>query len=194
MGPVQDVNWNLYNMSSYHLKYTMYDVLFLESFIKNMYKRHNNSTELNIVTQINKFCFYEKYELSGILNESKQLVDVINNYFIINGDSQIRLIELYELVINKINTNNDKSIQPLQYFLKTLEINNFKKFMVTVLKRIVYTIALESHTVYENKKSIYKTQISYLNVFDKLLKFKLTDLAIMFIDFTDKAKEIINKL
>jgi hypothetical protein len=172
----------------------MYDVLFLESFIKNMYKRHNNSTELNIVTQINKFCFYEKYELSGILNESKQLVDVINNYFIINGDSQIRLIELYELVINKINTNNDKSIQPLQYFLKTLEINNFKKFMVTVLKRIVYTIALESHTVYENKKSIYKTQISYLNVFDKLLKFKLTDLAIMFIDFTDKAKEIINKL
>ena len=194
MGPVQDVNWNLYNMSSYHLKYTMYDVLFLERFIKNMYKRHNNNTELNVVTQINKFCFYEKYELSNILNESKQLVDTINNYFIVNGESQIRLIELYELITNKINTNNDKNMQPLQHFLKTLEINNFKKFMVTVLKRIVYTIALELHTVYENKKSIYKTQISYLNIFDKLLKFKLTDLAIMFIEFTDKAKEIIDNL
>lgn len=189
MGPVQDVNWNLYNMSSYHLKYTMYDVLFLEKFIKNIYLFKINKKELNLVSEINKFCCYEKYEISGILQESKQIVDTINNYFIITHGSQLKLIEIYDLIIKTLLNN-----QKLVHFLKTLEINNFKRFITTVLKRIVYVLTTELYQVYENKKTVYISKLSYINVFDKLLKFELVELAVKIIEFTNEAKKIIEEI
>lgn len=186
MGPVQDVNWNLYNMSSYHLKYTMYDVLFLKKFVKNIYKSEINKSELNLVSEVNRFCCYEKYEISEILHESKQIVDVINNYFIITkSSSQLKLIDIYDLIIKSIQ--ND-------HFLKTIDINNFKKFITTILKRIVYVLVTELHTVYENKKTIYTVKLSYINIFDKLLKFNLVELAKKIIEFTNESKKIIGNL
>lgn len=198
MGPVQDVNWNLYKMSSYHLKYTMYDVLFLEKFVKNIYakylekypfNREDAKSELNLVSQINRLCFYEKYELTNILIESKAVVDIINNYFIVTNDSQLKLIDIYESTMQSLSVSNK-----LSHFLKTIEINNFKRFITTILKRIIYVLVLETHAVYENKKTIYEAKHSYINIFDKLLKFKLPNLAIKIIEFTDEAKEIIGKI
>lgn len=190
MGPVQDVNWNLYNMSSFHLKYTMYDVLFLKNFIKNIYKSGIDKNELDIVSQINRFTCYEKYEISGILQESKQIVDVINNYFVIISNSQLKLIDIYDIVIKSMSSNNNFS-----HFLKTMEINNFKKLITMIFKRIVYVLISESHKIYENKKTIYATKISYINIFDKLLKFKFVELSTKIMEFTNEAKKIIkNKI
>lgn len=186
MGPVQDVNWNLYNMSSYHLKYTLYDVLFLNNFVKNIYKKYSNKFQLKLINEINRSCFYEKYGFISILSESKQIVDLINNYFIIIESSQIRLIEIYDLTMKELLMNEN-----LNLFLKTLEINNFKKFITMILKRIIYVIVLENYTVYENKKTTYKFHHSYLNIFDKLLKYELNKLAIKLIEFTDISKRLI---
>lgn len=194
MGPIQDVNWDLKSMSSHHLKYAMYDVLFLERFLKNIYKMGEKigitKKELNVVSQIDRFYSYEKYGILEVLQESKQIVDTVNNYFILKtvDSTQIKLIDIYDKVIAYLATNTK-----LSNFLKTIEINNFKKFITIVLKRIVYVLVSESYQIYENKKTIYTNKISYITIYDKLLKFKLVDLAKIIFKFTSEAKNYVSK-
>ena len=44
MGPVQDISWNIHKMSSHHVKYALYDVLFLKHFLSNIYSLANKNT------------------------------------------------------------------------------------------------------------------------------------------------------
>src|ERR1700744_3339476 len=39
MGPIQHINWNIHKMSTHHLKYALYDVLFLKEFLFDMLRK-----------------------------------------------------------------------------------------------------------------------------------------------------------
>ena len=196
MGPVQDVRWNIKKMSSYHLKYVLYDVLYLKEFVINVFKlslEKNNSLyqQLKYISQINRFICYEKYDVSEILKETKMLVDPMNNYIVYPKfqENKKTMITIYGEVMEFIILPSiDMKIT------KLLDINNFKKPLILLFKRIIYGIILEKYQVYENKKDKVHSHIEYTNILKKLIDLKLERFSILIDNFIESVKVNIIKL
>lgn len=194
MGPIQDVKWNIKKMSSYHLKYAMYDVFYLKKFISKIYstatmKNVALRNQLDIISTINRFVCFERFELSHILIISKKMTDDINNYIAESSDKSKRntLITIYSTIIDKI------MIPSLELKVtKLLEINNFKKALVTLFKRIVYSIITHKYTVYKNKTYRYDNKITWKEITNELLNLKLDKLVLLLEKFYDSAKSMIS--
>jgi hypothetical protein len=174
MGPVQDVNWNVKKMSSFHLKYASYDVFFLRQYIYAIYEKaiQLNPTmyyHLKYIPQITRFIYYEKYGLSNILNMSKTIVDPINNYIItLKTGNKTTLVAIYnDIIANlEIPSINMKIID-------LLGINYFKTPLSLILKRIIYTAISENYVIYENKKDKLHTKLSFKEIYPTLDELNL---------------------
>lgn len=201
MGPVQDVQWNISKMSSYHLKYVLYDVLYLKKFVTTIFKLSLKKDEMlyqqiKYISSINRFICYEKYDISNILNETKNIVDPMNNYIVesrmIQRDDtssyksqsqQKTLIFIYNQIIENI------VISSLGLKVsKLLEINNFKKGLTLLFKRIIYATIAEKHVIYENKKQKMKNKIEYKSIFQKMAHLKLEKLETLLEKFADSVR------
>ena len=104
MGPIQDVQWNLVKMSSFHLKYVLYDVLYLKAFIQSIFKNANETDSilyehLKYISPINRFTCLEKFGISNILETIKNITDPVNNYIVVNGNKKMTLINIYNEII-----------------------------------------------------------------------------------------------
>jgi len=197
MGPIQDVQWNIDKMSSFHLKYVIYDVLYAKKFIKNIFikasqKNTSLHQQLKLIPTIDRFHYYEKYGISNVLSLSKDVTDNINNYWAESKDyiTKKTLISVYTNVINKLvipSTNTKIS--------NLLEINNFKKTLSLLFKRIIYSIITEKYDVYTNKKDRFVDKISWKELLKNLLDLKLDKLASFLVKFHDASKaSIISEL
>lgn len=161
MGPVQDVQWVLKKMSSFHLKYVLYDVLYLKGFIQAIFKNANiNDTilfeHLKYISVINRFVCFEKFSIINILDKIKILIDPLNNYIVHHGEKKITLINIYNTIIEKsFLPSIDLKITNL------LEINNFKKPLNLLFKLIVFSIITNKYSIYMNKKDKFTFKINY---------------------------------
>lgn len=172
MGPVQDINWNVKNMSSFHLKYAAYDVLFLRRFLSDMHKMAkkigNIDRTMAYITTITKFTFLEKYNVISIIPETKLIVDKINNYIIKIGEKNHTLISIYnDVITNMILPGLELRIADI------LNINYFKGYLTFIFKRIIYSILSDRYTIYINKSDKYNEKITFKDIYPILSKADL---------------------
>ena len=189
IGHIQYVNWDIYKMNIHHLQYAAYDVIYLKKFLNNILKLILHQ-HVKYIYEIDRFTYYEKYKISNILLNSKQITDKLNNYIVESLDHKTKtMIDIYNEVIEKVY------IQSITMKIsKLLEINNFKKSLTLLFKIIIYTIIVENYDVYINKKYKFTDKLSYNDIIEQLTKLKLHKLTILLEHFYDSAKEIIINL
>jgi hypothetical protein len=169
MGPIQDVRWNVMNMSSYNFKYSVYDVLYLYNFYKDINKKAKQETpklynSYMYIAEITKFVFLEKYKITDILVYIKQKIDPINNYLIKIKNKNITLITVYNNIIKDMIVKSDKLTFHINHYFG---INYFKTHLSMLFKFITYSILLDSYIIYKNKDSKYIDKFDMHDLFDR---------------------------
>src|SRR5690606_6226194 len=71
-GPVQDISWNINKLSSFHIKYALYDVLFLEYYVKQLFSFIKNNTPkyyytYSYISDVVRFSILERREITNII-------------------------------------------------------------------------------------------------------------------------------
>lgn len=196
MGPVQDVHWNISKMTTDHLKYALYDVLYLKEFVSKIfslakYKNIGLRQQLKYVPQIDRFICYEKYGVSelDLGDKIKSELDYMNNFIIDSAGRQLTMIGCYNEIISNITIpKNDTKISNL------LEINNFKKILALIFKKVIYSIIISKFDVYISKNKLFNKKIIYRDIIDQLLVCKLDKLASLVEYFYVEAKTAIYNL
>ena len=199
MGPVQDIKWNIHKLSSYHIKYALYDVLFLRHFINNILDRITKETPQYINTYkyiifITRFIFMERRDVTDILKFCKEKIDPTHNYMIKTKGQNLTLIKIYrEIIENFIIPVPKQAVEDIDISF-ILSVNYFKNTMGILFKFLTYHVVRENYAIYQksdvkmrdrfpiadlNKKlqeAKYK-EINYLsNMFQNEVKNKLTSL------------------
>jgi hypothetical protein len=194
MGPVQDINWNVMKMSSFHLKYAAYDVLYLHKFFnKMMYTTQKNGENLYeqmlFIPHITRFVFYEKYLVTNLVETSKKMIDPVNNYILVYKNKKITLISLYETIIKEIHIG-----AMLLKISNLLSINYFKSSLNVIFKRIIYSIAYNNYEIYENKNNLASNNINMDNVYETLEKYEMNKIMLLFDIFHNESKDYISTI
>jgi hypothetical protein len=173
MGPVQDIEWNINKMSSFHILYALYDVLFLKHYLFDIFRmsfeKLNNDNIYKYLLFIVRFVLLEKKEVTLITKISKAEIDPINNYLIKFNNKNFTLIAIYNDIIKKfIIQETDIDVNLL------LEINYIKTNLVILLKRIIYGIITENFKVKKNKNEIFTTKLLNTELYEQLNKENYT--------------------
>ena len=192
MGPVQDISWNINKMSSYHVKYALYDVLFLKFFLLNLFKIPYRNTinyfkSYSLLAPITRFIFLEKKEVSTILIVSKSKIDPIHNYHIKLNGSNYTLISIYNEII--------KDLFVKEWGLMTnniLMVNYFRTGLSILFKNIIYFIVKNKYKVFQKKNIVFDDKFDLNHIYEKLDKHKIFNLLIIFLKSFQNTSE--NKL
>lgn len=173
ISPIQDVIWNVYNMSSFNLKYAAYDTIYLRLFYFDiLYAAKQNTPELynsyQYIPLITRFIFLEKYNITELLTRIKSKVDPINNFIIKKEDVNLTLISIFNSVIKNMIIDTPSIGSLVINVNNLLEINYFKSSLTFLFKMIVYSILTNNFTIYKNKEEIYMEKLSLEDVFDTL--------------------------
>jgi len=194
MGPVQDISWNINKLSSHHARYALFDVLFLKRFLYDIFIKIKTETPKYIETYkyiipLTRFIFIERREITKLVEEAKTEIDPINNYLIHKGNQNITLITIYNTLVE-----NFKIPVPEIDITFLLSVNYFKRTLLIIFKKIVYSIILNNFKVYMNKKDKYNGIISLNSMYSELNKLGFKKLTILFELFYQEAiKRIIKE-
>jgi hypothetical protein len=178
MGPVQDISWNVHKMSSFHTKYALYDVLFLQHFLRDIFIKVHNDTPKYVnsykyATSLIRFIFVERRDVTSITEFCKEEINPINNYMIKIKGKNTTLITIYNNIIDGLklrDTYNSKSIEVIDMdFL--LSVGYLKKTFSFLLKYIVYAIIVEEYDVYIKKETMMKKSLSIKTIYSQLEKY-----------------------
>jgi hypothetical protein len=175
-------------MSSYHLKYASYDVVYLKIFILKIfdfaYKENQHiKNQLKFVSPFFRLWCYEKYNLIEIGNYAKTITDPLNNYIIKNTT----MITIFNDVIQQLE------FTPLQMkFENFLQINNFKKLIMSIYKLILYHYLSLHYEIYSNKKEKYDKNIQPINS-QGLYSLKLHKIVSFIEYFSESIKPVISE-
>lgn len=153
MGPVQDISWNINKLSSYHLKYVLYDVLFLQHFLYDIFKRIKKETPEYLYTykyifNLIRFVFIERREVTNIIEQSKNEINPMNNYLIKVDNNNITLTTIYNEIIENYEIKNGHNIKI--WFI--LSVNYFKTTISILFKKIIYFLVTKNFMVFKNKQ------------------------------------------
>ncbi len=154
-GPVYTVTFDINNLSKELLDYALYDVLFLPELIKKFLNKSN--IYINIIPEISRIIFFHKRNITNDYVNLDNIITKYNNYFIKIANDNIKLNDLYYIIINYIN--ND--------IFKIIEITYFKKFLELIIKLIIYkNIYDKKYIIYinHNTKLNHNTELNYNNI------------------------------
>ncbi len=168
MGPVQDINWNIHRMSSYHVSYALYDVLFLKHFMVDIFNHIKDNTPQYInsykyVIPLIRFIYIDRRNITDLIETSKVTVNLINNYLIKHKNKNITLITIYNQIMENFKIEN-KDID----FDFILTVGYLRKALVTLLKYIVYGVIQDNFKIYKNKREAYDQKIDIDIIYKKL--------------------------
>ena len=192
MGPVQDISWNIHRMSSHHVKYALYDVLFLKHFLFNIYSFANKNTphlynSYLLINPITRFMFLNKKLLIEIISDMKKDIDPIHNYHLKINNSNNTLISLYNTVIN------DFFIDKWQFhFSKIMNVNYYRLYISILFKRMIYNIFVNNYKIYKSKQELFQDQLSIEKYFNIIKDYKMFNLLEIFLE--DCYKSLENKI
>ena len=192
MGKVYQIIWNIHNMSQYHIEYALYDVLFLREFLFDTLrksKRDNPSIHKNLelIPEITRFVFLEKWDIEKLLSQLKYETDLINNFYILNNKHEHTLIYIYNYVINNLNDNTIIFVNDL------LNINYFKSSLTLLFKYIIYSIITNNYIIYENKNNVYNNKLNYNLLFTYFKELKMNRIINLLDEFVKSSREQIKK-
>lgn len=187
MGPVQDIVWTINKLSSFHIKYALYDVLFLKHFLFDIFNRIKTKTPENVQTYnfivpLMRFIFVERRNVTTIINEAKKDISPINNYLIKKKNQNITLITIYNTIIKDLKIPYKKSYIDVNFILS---INYFKNTISILLKKIVYYLIIQQFIVYKNKFDLMKEKFSLDKMYNDLSENKFYKI-IKFLDLFKK--------
>lgn len=186
MGPVQDISWNIHKMSSYHIKYSYYDVLFLKHYVMDIYKKINTETPEYIysykyVNPITRFAILDRREVIEVVENAKEEINIINNYLVKYKDENYTLVNIFNNLIEnfKICILDDECID----FNFLLLVGFLKKSLIIILKKIVYYVIKQTHTIYQKRNEEWKGEIDLESTYKLLRKYELYDMIKLFDTF-----------
>nr|QBK88545.1 MAG: uncharacterized protein LCMiAC01_02220 [Mimivirus LCMiAC01] len=170
MGPVQNVSWNIHFMGNFSIKYALYDVLFLQHYLKNIFTRINKETPqyantLKYIIAMVRFFYVDKNEVTNVITTVEGVINPINNYLIKHRGKNITLINVFKSVIE--NFKIEKEDIDVDYMLT---VGYFKKALSKIFKFIVYYILSMNYDVYKDKRNLMEEQISIDGIYDTLQK------------------------
>ena len=193
MGPIQDVMWDIKKMSSFHIKYAYYDVLYLVDFLFDIYKKIIKETPEYLrtyfyIVQLLRFVILERKGVTNILDISKNVVNPMNNYLIKTKNGNITLINVYNDITKNLILKDEKG----NIYLDFIENLNYVRGTFSyILKHISYYVIGEIYTIYKNKIDIMNEKIDIKKLYIEMKKnkmYKIFDLLKLF------EKEIYNKI
>lgn len=163
MGYSNKITWNLNQITINEILYAVYDVYFLENFLKNIIDSSDNS--IKYISPLTRLIFLEKINFLKIIKNIKNIVDSMNNFFIFYKNNKISLNNLYlqiipNLRIKKLNID----------ILDLLSINYFKSIMTYIIKFILFDIINKKYTIFESKNVKFNKKLNIDLIFLKLKK------------------------
>lgn len=176
MGPIQNIMWDIKKLNKFHIKYAFYDVLYLLTFLKDIYAKIINETPNLIrtyyyINQILRFVILERKNVTDILNISRKIVNTMNNYIMQYEGSNMTLLAIYNnLMESCIVTDNNKGYIDFNFIES---VNYIKGTFNFLLKHIVYYICSKRHEIYKNKKETFNDVITLDELYDELNKNKM---------------------
>ena len=194
MGAVQDVQWDVYGMSSFNLKYAAYDTVYLHSFYFDILHNAKQETpelynSYMYIPLITRFIFLEKWEISDLLPRIKAEVDPINNYIIKIEGENITMINIFNNAIKEMVINTPDLVINVS---NLLDINYFRSSLMLLFKMVFYSILTNNFTVYRNKDEKYTEKIALGDVFDTLKLIHLEKLRKLVKRFYNESLNVIN--
>ncbi len=99
-----NIAWDVHFMSKAETKYALYDVLFLQYYIENIFKTINKETPqyVNTYKYINsmiRYIFIERNGVTNTIETAKDIINPLNNYLIKHDGKNHTLITIYNNVI-----------------------------------------------------------------------------------------------
>lgn len=194
MGPVQDVNWDMDKLDTYHLRYATYDVYFLQFFVANMIDMYNKHTEhenrgdsIQLIPAITRLVYLEKYDITKISSLSKLITDPMNNYYILTKNGNKTLVKIYNAYIK------NAFIESLHVKISDiLSINYFKSVLTYIFKRIVFYSINRKFKVFINKNNKYTTRMTIDDIYNELNLLGSSRLKNLFNEFKNYVDSNIN--
>ena len=193
MGPNQDRYWDIHKLSSYHILYAFYDVIFLKHLMQRMRltakKTHSNIyPSLIYITYLTRFIYAEseKYGLSSIYSEAKVIIDPMNNYLIKYHDKNFTLMAIFTDILKDLHLSNGTDVNSL------FGVNYFRTNLKLIFKLIVYSVIGKHNQIWKNRnqplnKNLYPDLNLLYHPIEKLYKNLLPF-------FQDFQRSIENKL
>ncbi len=157
-------------MSSYHISYALYDVLFLKHFMVDIFNHVKDNTPQYIssykyVIPLIRFIYIDRRNITDLIETSKITVNLINNYLIKYKNKNITLITIYNQIMENFKIEN-KDIDIDFDFILT--VGYLRKALTILLKYIVYSVIQDNFKIYKNKKETYDQKINIDIIYKKL--------------------------
>lgn len=170
MGPVQDISWNINKMSSFHMSYAYYDVLYLQTFLKDMYGIILKDTpdyvaSYKYANEIIRFTLLDKKKVIDTVSVTESDISTMNNYFIKSGDNNMTFITIFNSVINDLIIKINGDIVNVNFIMSQ---NYIKNSFNVILKKLLYYKIQKLFTVYKTKNEELVDKIAIKHIFDDI--------------------------
>ena len=161
-----DVMWNIYKLSTAHVKYALYDVLFLKYFYYGIIRKATlDGTEplekkniiilyKNVIYELTQFIYLDNNNIVFVKSKCKEEIDPINNYMI-RKNKILKLVDIANQIGKEIVT-----VDPRVEIDTLLKVNHFKRILEIIIKKIIYTLASRQYVIYKDKSNIWSEKLS----------------------------------
>lgn len=176
MGPVQYISWRLDDLVGAKLQYAYFDVLYLQKFLFDIYRKVRTETPKDVPTYqfiipMIRFVILERLGTISFLERVNKINNKWNSKFVNIDNQKTRLIDLADQFI--MNLTND------QVDLKLLlSFGYFRKTIMPIFRLIIYNKMVKDdqimQTVLETRKQLKRDKfIKILELIDNLQKEKI---------------------
>jgi hypothetical protein len=144
-GPIYLINIDIHNLDFQMLRYSLYDVIYLPELLRKFINM--NWIYSNLIPEVT--CMINKYKRDTYNNFNKleKIINAMNLYFIYDGNYHVSLNEIWKIYSEIIEDKYLSKIQQIPYF---------KKFIIMIMKFIIYQNIFKYFKVQINKKEIIK--------------------------------------
>jgi hypothetical protein len=189
-GPIQDILWDIHKLSSFHVKYALYDVIFLKPLLYNILKMAKKTEYTNAykyIPQLIQFNLIEKYSTSTIIIPVKKEVDIANNYIIRTNGENNTLISIYNKLIVDITLKETQINLSFIY-----GVNLLKTTFAIFAKRVIYHILCTKFKVWKKRNDRYYDKLSLDSLLNTLKSNGYDNIYTIINDMYNTFNNIIN--
>lgn len=192
MGPVQNVMWDVDHLTKYHIEYAYYDVLYLNDFLVNIYKKVIRETPNLVrsyyyIMEIIRFVLLERRGVTNVIGTqnfsnysspsskevgqlSKNIVNKMNNYSIKHNNENVTLVNLYEIVMDGYILKDGDKIVDLNFLVSN---NYIKGVFPFVLKHVFYYVISINFKIQKNKTELLTETFNLKQLYSALSDAKM---------------------
>lgn len=178
IGPTYKIKWDIYNLNYQQIKYAYYDVLFLDTFLVDMYKNidKKNAVYYKYINEVIRFIILERKGISDIIEKAKKNVTLLNNNMVEIKGNKYTLTKLFDISNQKLIINDGE--QELD-IMKLISNNYVKSLFVILLKNIFYENIygdIKSDFIYKELEDMGFNRIKkILKQYSKIIKIKISE-------------------